>query len=65
MKAFAWLALAALIIALQSGSGAAADKKTAELIVGKWSPDDAKGKDVVLEFTKDGKMKINIGLVKN
>lgn len=35
-------------------------KKNSELLVGKWSPEDAKSKDVVLEFTKTGELKITV-----
>ena len=61
MKAVAWLALATLATGSLSGTSVAADKKNSEMIVGKWTPDGPKGKGVVLEFTKDGKMKISIG----
>jgi uncharacterized protein (TIGR03066 family) len=61
MKAIAWLMAATVATALLTGVGLAADKKNSELIVGKWSPDDAKGKEVVIEFTKGGEVKISLG----
>jgi uncharacterized protein (TIGR03066 family) len=66
MKATAFLVLAALLTALATSAGNAADKdkdktkKNSELIVGKWSPDGPAAKGVTIEFTKDGKVKISI-----
>ena len=60
MKVFAGLAVALLASAFLASSATAADNK--ELIVGKWTPAEAQGKGIeaVIEFTKDGKIKVAV-----
>lgn len=59
MKATARLVMAAAAVLFLAGVSAAADKNQ-DLIVGKWSPADEKGKGVTLEFTKGGDLKIGV-----
>jgi uncharacterized protein (TIGR03066 family) len=58
MKATVRLVVAVVAVAFVAGPGLAADNK--ELIVGKWSPAEKKGGNATIEFTKDGKLKIEI-----
>jgi uncharacterized protein (TIGR03066 family) len=59
MKAIAWLVMATVATVLVTGTAVAADNK--ELILGKWSPEEAKGKgfDITIEFAKDGVLKMS------
>ena len=57
MKMIAWLAVATVTAAPTFSSVFAAEKKTSELIVGKWTPENSvKGSTV--EFTKEGTVKL-------
>jgi uncharacterized protein (TIGR03066 family) len=59
MKATVRLVVAFVAVAFVAGPGLAADNK--DLIVGKWSPAEKKGGgNATIEFTKDGKLKIEI-----
>lgn len=50
---------ASLVIALASVASLHADDKAKDLIVGKWEPSKVpEGVKIVVEFTKDGKLKI-------
>ena len=63
MRGARWAALAALVVILTSSAALVyAEDKPKELIVGKWEPVKApEGVKMVIEFTKDGKIKITAG----
>ena len=59
MKAIPALLLVSLVSTFVPASAPGADNK--ELILGKWAPDDGKGKGIeaVIEFAKDGSFRID------
>jgi uncharacterized protein (TIGR03066 family) len=59
MKVFIVLIATSLVVC--STSILAVDKKAQDLLVGKWQSGDEKDKGVIVEFTKDGGVKITLG----
>jgi len=55
-----WLAAGCLACLLVAATEARAQDKAKDLIVGKWAPADEKQKGLTIEFTKDGKVTINV-----
>src|SRR5437016_4853194 len=61
MRTLGWMAAGCLVCLLAGAcTEARAEDKPKDLIVGKWEPADAKQKGLTIEFTKDGKVKINV-----
>ena len=50
--------VAVLMLGGLAPAGAQDKEKPKDLIVGKWQPADEKGRGIVLEFTKDGALKV-------
>ncbi len=55
MRLFAVAAIAVVVISFNPAFAADSAK---QLIVGKWRPNDKEGEKAVIEFTKDGKVKV-------